>query len=646
VLAAAFICVSRAGAQTPADSATRLTPIVVTATGTPVSSASLGSPVTVLDGAALRRAGVTTVADALRGVASLSLAQAGSYGAQTSLFLRGGESDFVSVMVDGVALNQAGGFADLADLSTANVDRIEIVRGPSSVLYGSDAMTGVVQIFTRHGRGPAHVTAEARAGGSGSTVAAATAGLGGGWGGLSAGVQREATDGVYAFNNRDDAASASARWTLTPDARTNVDVAVRWKRGVFHYPTDGSGMAVDSNQFQIARRTAVSLEAGRRLTPALEVRALLGLVTARDSTDDAPDGPADTTGFYAYESRADTERRMADLRANVRAGRAVLLTAGVTINREQEHSVNSYQSDFGPGGGAVDVRRTNRAAYLQALTGAGRLTAQLGVRLDDNQRFGRFATWRAGGAWRLASGTRLRANVGTAFKEPTFGENFSTGYSVGNPDLRPERSRSIEAGLEQQLARGRVVATATVFAQRFRDLIQYTFATPNPGDPNYYNVASATSSGLELEVRAAPGRALSLTADYTWLRTAARDSGFDGAVFAPGQPLLKRPAHRADLSGEWRGFRRAVLGARVVFVGARDDLDFSAFPAARVRLPAYGRLDLWGTVEVARLDDGRGTVALTLRGENVTGSRFEEVYGFRTPGARLLVGARVGGQVR
>src|SRR5881628_2604501 len=135
-----------------------LKPVVVTATRVPAPRDAVPAAVTVLTGDALRARGIRTVADALRLVPGAAVMQTGSFGGQTSLFLRGGESDYVKVLVDGVPQNTPGGAYDFANLTTDNVERIEVVRGPASVLYGSDAMTGVVQIFTRDGRGPARGT--------------------------------------------------------------------------------------------------------------------------------------------------------------------------------------------------------------------------------------------------------------------------------------------------------------------------------------------------------------------------------------------------------------------------------------------------------------------------------------------------------
>src|SRR3990172_3387986 len=186
-----------AAAQSQAKDTVRLPEVVVTPTRVATARASVAASVTVLSGTQLRERGITSVVEALRDVAGVAVVQPGSFGALASVFLRGGESDHVSVLVDGVPLNQPGGAINLADLTTDNVDRIEIVRGPVSVLYGSDAVAGVVQIFTRRGRGPLRVAAAVEAGryetatpgpapvagGSGRTAARWEADVAGGRGG-------------------------------------------------------------------------------------------------------------------------------------------------------------------------------------------------------------------------------------------------------------------------------------------------------------------------------------------------------------------------------------------------------------------------------------------------------------------------------
>ena len=624
-------------AQEPRDTV-QLPEIVVTAARLPMPLASTTATVTVISGDELRSHGIETVADALRTVNGASVVEAGPLGGVTSLFLRGSESNMVRVLLDGVPLNAPGGGVDLANLTTDDVDRIEIVRGPASVLYGSDAVAGVVQIFTKSGRGGARWAAAAHGGTFGSLGGDLTLATGGTAADASMAVSHATTDGIYAFNNgyREDVVVASAG--LAPDDRTSARLSLRYTNAIYHYPTDGSGNVVYHNQFQTGSGVVASLDAGRYVTPRLEARVLLGLRENTARSDQEPNTPADTLGFYAFWSIDRLSRRSADVRLNWHLDTATVLTAGAALETEAERSANLSQSQYGPSPGGMAVSRRNRAYYAQAVAAAApHVSVTAGVRLEDNEAFGTFATYRGGVAWH-AGGTRLHAAIGTAFKEPGFTDNYATGFVTGNPNLRPERSRSWDVGVDQQL--GRLSLSAAWFDQRFRDLIQYTGAPPTPTSPNYYNIAAANTYGLELEARAAALPALVITARYTYTHTTASDSGFDGASYAQGQRLLRRPTDAASLDLAYRLHERAVASITAQYVGDRVDEDFSTYPGRRVVLPSYLRVD--AALEWTFLATGRTRLAATLKVENLFDRRYEQVFGFPARRRALFVGLSAG----
>lgn len=639
-----------AGLPAPApaqqDSVDTLPEIVVTATRRPVAREAVAARVTVLDGEALRARGITLLADALREVPGVSVVQVGSLGGLTSVFLRGGESDYVQVLVDGVPLNQPGGAVDLADLTLDNVERVEIVRGPTSVLYGSDAVSGVIQVFTRRGNGPARLEAAARAGTYGTLdldlgVHGAGAGIG-----YSLVASRLATGGLYDLNNDYQNGTVSGRLHATPDERTTVDLSLRYQDTEFHFPTDGAGNVVDANAFQLGTRTLLGLELGRRFAERVEGRLLLSSNAADGGLDDRPDHGGDTLGFFAARSQVDLRRQGADGRVLVGVLPGGELTVGAAVERQQERSLRQDFSEFGTFTGGTDttVTRLNHAYYAQLHLRRGTLALNAGGRVDVNEEFGVFPTVRAGVAWRLPTGTRLYASTGTAFKEPTFFEHFGGSSTVGNPDLDPERSVSVEVGAEQHLVGGRVVVAVTAFVQRFRDLIDFTFTPANPGDPNYFNVAGASSDGLEFEATVRPVPPLTLQGHLALLRTEVTDSGFDGgagSAFGAGQALLRRPGLAAHLEARYRPLERATVGAALRHVGRRDDLDFSAFPAERVTLAPYTLVDL--SLDLTLLRPGRQALGLALTGrvENLFDADYRQVLGFRTRGRTVLVGGRV-----
>jgi vitamin B12 transporter len=627
----------------------RLREIVVTATRLPMLLASTTASVTVITGDELRSRGITTVADALRSMPGADIVETGPPGGATSLFLRGGESNMVRVLLDGVPLNAPGGSYDLANLTTNGVDRIEIVRGPASVLYGSDAVAGVVQVFTRPGRGTPRWEAGARAGSFGSQDYDLRLASGNDAADVSLAASHSATDGIYAFNNRYRNDGFGGSFGVAPDRVTTARVSVRYTDDLYHFPTDPSGNVVHHRQYQAGRETVASLDVGRFFTPRLEGRLLLGGTEGSARVDQEPDGPADTLGFYGFQSYDRLSRRSADLRVNWYAGPAVV-TAGAALETERERSWNGSQSQFGPSSGSLTVSRWNRAYYAQAVWDAGAaLSLTAGLRLEDNQTFrgnflfGTFPTYRTGVAYRIG-GTKLRAALGTAFKEPSFFENYATGYVIGNPNLKPERSTGWDLGIEQSALGGRLVVGATWFSQRFRDLIQYTATAPVANGPNYYNIAAANASGLELEGRSAPLGPLAITARYTYVRTEAADSGYDGATYAQGRRLLRRPTHSGSLSLTYRLAARGSVSGSALYVGRRDDLDFDpvTFQPTRATLRAYTRLDLSGECALLRSRGAQPGLAATFKVENLLDVRYEQVLHFPSRRRAAFVGLRIG----
>ncbi len=284
--------------------------------------------------------------------------------------------------------------------------------------------------------------------------------------------------------------------------------------------------------------------------------------------------------------------------------------------------------------------RSTHAVFVQWLEdgGAGHaVSANLGARLEDNQQFGSFATWRAGAAWRLDQATRLRAAAGTGFKEPTFLEAYSRGFVTGNPDLRPERSFSWEGGIEHTVPGTTLSLAVTYFDQRFSNLVVYDFART----PNYVNIAAAKSAGAEVAADWTSGNGLAVSLAYTYLDTRVLDGGGD-PTFATGKRLIRRPSNTVILRlGSRLGHRgSATLGAR--FVGDRDDLDFSTYPAARVTLHPYTRVQ--AAVEYALLQ-GRGGVPgviLQAQVENLLGDTGREIANYPVQGRTLFFGMTLG----
>jgi vitamin B12 transporter len=635
---ALVVSASPAGAQDARDTAV-LREVVITAAGVPVEQRQAPATITVLDGDALRARGIATVADALREVPGVALARTGSFGATTSMFVRGGERDYVKVLIDGVPVNEPGGDFDFAHLGLADVERIEVVRGPASVLFGSDAVSGVVHVITRRGTAGVRASGAARSGSYGTFAGELDAR--GGTGPFDAGVSaaHRETDGILPFNNAYRSTTLSGAAGIVAK-RASARLTARRTAGRFQFPTDGSGVPVDSNQYTREARDAVGLEGMLRAGERTTLRALLTHSELDRTSANLPDSPGDTADYY-YVTDTRSTRRGADLRASVALARSARLTIGGALERQRE--ISDGTATFGTfplDPTHFDERRDTRAGYAEILAQPHpRLQAAAGGRIDDNSRFGVFRTGRAAATVWLAAATAFRASVGSAFKEPAFSEVFPTAFSLGDSALRPERTLSWEIGVEHAVGRSLTIG-ARWFDQRFRDMVQYRFVdrAQDLTTPNYANVAAATARGVEVEAGLVPWAGGRIDASATRLRTEVTDEGFGAfGTFVEGGPLLRRPEWLASLALSHRLTPRLRAGIAAHYTGERRDYDFTA--GAQAILAAYGLVDAhadwllpirWSGVDLAA----------TLRIENAFDQRYQHVLGFDAPGRTVLAGVR------
>jgi vitamin B12 transporter len=629
----------------------RLGPTVVTATRSPVPLAATAAAVTVLDGADLRARGIARVVDALREVPSAAVVQQGANGTLTALFLRGGESRYVKVLVDGVPVNEAGGQFDFGQLTTDNIARIEIVRGPASVEWGSDAVAGVVHIITREGSARTSGSLSLRSGTTGGQsqpgftpsptgtreAVAEMSGALGTWR-WSAGAGAHRGEGIAPFNNRwrNDTWSAALR---SAPGRTTLALTLRGTDGNTQIPTSSTGAFTDSNAFRLERRLVAGAEVQRQLTS--RVRGVLTLSTneLRAINRNDADSPGDTLGFISRNTIT-VFRRIADARLVTDLVAGARLTTGVEVQEQGE--LNAGVSQFARlpvSTTRFDQRRSNTGLYASLVAVPDdRVALNAGARLDRNSVFGSFLTLRNGISVGLGADTRVRGAVGTAFREPNFNEQFNTTFSRGNPGLVPEQTTSWDAGLEHTVA-GVMRLGATWFDQRFTNLIQFVSA-PAPR-PNYENLARATARGVELEAALDP-TALDwlLSGSWTYLRTEVVNPGTGSSgTFVQGQTLLRRPRMQAQVTVGKRFRRLGTLQVMAQHVGQRADQDFAPFPSRRVVLPAFQRYDVSWDVPFGREP---AAPAVTLRLENATNTAFQQIVGFAQPGRVVLLGLRAG----
>jgi vitamin B12 transporter len=522
------------------------------------------------------------------------VAQLGSPGAVASLFLRGGESDYVQVLVDGVQVNDPGGSYDWAHLTTADVERIEIVRGPASVLYGSDAISGVVQVFTRGGGSGPRIGADA-AGASGPSIGAdadggsrtrieadagagsaervgeqatgsfrtwhASAAVSGGgdvaWGtaGYAFTVARQHSDGAYAFNNQYGNTTLAGRLTLERGSGTRLAASARYGRAIANGRRRQCGR---SQPRDLRRSLAAAQRCGSAGVVAHGPSALRLFAATRDDPEGIPGVSRSTSGVESWAG-------------GWRPTPALALSAGLELERQHGRSTFDSDGPFGPYSSASDDERSNRAVFAQLVHAGPSLGLTAGGRLDRSTQFGSFATARVGVSWQLARALRIHTAWGSGFKEPTFLETYATGFARGNPSLEPERARSVELGVRADGGRAHVAVTA--FRQSFRNLIQYTFAPPDEAAPNYFNMGAARAFGLELEAGASLPHGLHASAGYTGLDTEVIDAGLKDA--GSGRQVAAAPPG-------WQRHRGVV--ARRVSTSLRAERTGAAPTGSRTRV--------------------------------------------------------------
>ena len=615
--------------------------VLVTATRGEAALSTVGVSGTVLDAERIASREAATLLTLLQEVPGLALARAGGAGPQASVFLRGGDSNAVRVLVDGVAVNEPGGEHNFGPEVPLALERIEVIRGAASSLYGSDALAGVVHLVTRRGRpGPTDVRAEVEGGTPDWRRAHAAASSRRGRFDWTAGAVRLQTDNQEPNSAFEQTALALAGGWEGGD--TGLRVALRGEDGAHGTPgqtafgrpdLDASferRAGVASVHLRHARGAAVHhLRGGYArmdwlsLNP-LDSGAYLPRWGDRVAAFPFSDFP-DPLGF-----QHDTSRLTGGYQLEARAGARHLLTAGLEAEREKGALGSRAEALLHP-------RRTNVGLYLQDRVVLGtRLFATVGGRIERNGSFGTRAVPRAAFAFRAKAGgapLTLRASAGAGVKEPSFFESFGVSFfAQGNPDLRPERSRTYDLGLEQRLFGDRLRAEATAFHHDYRDQIAYRVVDPATFRGSWTNLGRTRARGLELAAEAAPVPAFRLGAHYTLLDGEVVESGSGSdPVYATGRPLLRRPRHQGALWARWRG-ARASAGADLLLVGARADSDFLGLGLQQS--PAYARLDArvvlgpWRAVEVL------------VAGENLLDRRYQEVLGYPALGRSLRVGLR------
>jgi outer membrane cobalamin receptor len=643
--------------------------VIVTTTPVETPLSMLGVSASVIDRDQITQRQDSPVYQLLRDVPGLAVANTGRQGGTTSLYTRGGGTDANLFLIDGVQVNDPGGGFNFAHLMPANVDRIEIVRGPQSASYGSNAAASVIQVLTHRGM-PEDGVASGFAsleGGTLSTYRYRT-----GFSGMakaldySFDVEHLQTEGSYvndAYRNltlstnlgyhlngtsqlrltlrgigsRVGLPNAVAYGVLDPDAfrnDTNIIGGVRYEGNHERYS--------DRVQFGFTRlrdyfqdnvsEGPFSIGAIVTGTPGARGSAGVRLVRFLSPTDFSLDDYTVPVGdrlvrknvtlFASPPFKSITERLTAGYQGNWNYSNHGSLGFGY-----------DFQQENGNITGVAPPLRNDHGVFVNHQHSIGRkLFLTESVRLEDNSVFGSKATPRFAASYLLTASTRLKASAGTGISEPSFLENFATNPTyVGNRSLRPERSRSFEAGVEQRVFGSALVVSETVFDNRFHDLIVFTFLPP-PQLSTWINVEGSRARGLESSARLQISK-IRIDGDYTFLDTRVTAAASPASPSTGvGQELPRRPRHSGSL-GATAVFRRGFIDFSTLFVGERQDSDSVGFGI--VRNPRYQKVDIGGSYALMP------SVDLFARVENVLNHRYEEVLGYTSLRRNALLGMNV-----
>lgn len=599
-------------------------PVVVSATRTPQPLDHVGSSITVITGEEMERRQTRIVSDVLREVPGFAVSRAGPVGQITRLRIRGAEGNQTLVLIDGIEANDpaADSEFDFAHLLAADIERIEALRGPQSVLYGSDAAGGVVNIVTRSGAGPVGFGGFVEGGSFGTGRAAGRVGGGGERYDFILSGAGFSTDGVSAASEERGNSEADGYWNgttfgklgLRPHDLLELDFVARATR----FNVEGDGFAGGLGAVDADQETDGDLRYGRaqaklRLFDGAWEQTL-GFSGSRNDRH-LQDNGVETSRFEGTKRKLDYQSDVY-LSTPAFAGAEQVFTALLEDEREAVLAQSAFSD--------VDRKIESRAVagqYQLALFDRVFLTA--GARSDDNEQFEDSTSWRTTAAYlHEETATKLKASYGTGVKNPTVFELFGfTANFRGNPDLQPEEARGWDAGIEQALFGDRLNLEAVYFDQRIDELIVGAGQTAVNLD------GESRSRGLELAATAKLLPGLDLRAAFTIMRTSDPDGG----------ELVRRPGETGSLNISYRFLEdRALVDLGVIHNGSQRDFAFDAmFNRFAVTLDSYTLVNLAGSYRLTE------KLELFGRVENLLDEEYEEVFTYGAPGIAAYAGMRV-----
>src|SRR6266496_1031687 len=611
---APLVCFGQEPTPTPSPGEAEAEQVVVSATRFDIPLDQSPASASVISSEDLEQKQIERVSDALREVPGLSVVQTGTAGQLTSVFTRGLRSEHTQVLLDGIPINQGlQGAFNFADLTTENIDRIEVVRGPQSTLYGPRALAGVIQIFTKRGEGTPAITSSAE-GGSYDTFREALESQGKIDNfDYSIGASRLDTDNARPNNQyRNSATIADIGWS--PNGQLRIS-------GLFTYSLSDIGLPntifdpkpVDNF---LTERWLIAPHVDWKATDWWEHKLIFSYDHERQLNDPNQDG-------FLGPTRAVFERIQIDYQNDLRPTSWLTLTSGFFYSRVNAGQERPFVTQiFGPQPTFVSDHTEEIAGFLQVtVTPIENLIFVAGGRFDHFNQFDGVWTYRFAGSYKIdRTNTTLHSSVATGFSPPSsqdkiFGNNFG---------LKPERDLGWDIGIRQQLWENRIVVGATYFHNDLSNVIGFN------GLFETLNLGAARTQGLEAELRAQPIADLIFMASYTYL-DAEKTSSADISQLQ-GARLPRRPRNELYVSASYRWWKRLRTTVEAKFVNAREELNFGG--------PNFDIED-YNFVNVAVEYEVTPHLLIFGRIDNLTNEHYAEVFGFPALGRAAYGGVKV-----
>ena len=598
--------------------------IIVTPTKTKTYTEETGSSIRVITSEDLKGKGNCSVFDALKDTEGVIVTQAGIMGGPVSIYIRGTKPGDTLVLLDGVEINDPSsidrGYYNLADITTDDIEQIEIVRGPQSTLYGSDAIGGVINIITKKGSGSPKIDASFEAG-SYKTFKEST------------GISGANNKVNYAFNiTRIDSSGISAakggaeddgyknttlssRAGLSLSDNANLNLILRYTDA--RSDLDDAGWDDDPNYTGKGKTFISKIEFNQVIKPWWNHKLSLSYLHIKRDYNDGIDNVGNYTDIFKMHSWYKGDNKKIEWQNNFPITAADTITAGMEYEREGASSLyklGTYES-------RTDRRTvSNKALYFQnQLKLWDSLFTTIGGRADRHEEFGTKGTYRISALYLLKKiDANIKANWGTGIKAPSLFQLYS---SFGNTSLNPEKSKGWDIGLEKKIFNDKLSMAATWFHNNIKDIIDW-----NWGTSKYENIDEAETKGIEAKIALKIIKALDITLGYTY--TEAKDK-------QTHLVLLRRPKNQFNLGINWHFLKKGILNLNIAYIDRRKDINAGVYPSTRIDLSPYARVDLACSYKITK------NTQLYARIENLLDKDYQDVYGYSTPGISAYSGIKV-----